>query len=637
MLSHIVPAPPIQAASGWSQVANAACLAEMRPTIVLRDRNLDKLVAIAHSVSDPSDPLYGQHLSTTQIAEMCAPAPQVRAALVDWLAAAGVRFRVEGRGEAWSTVVAEGLSGNAAGRLFGSSCSTYQRGDETAAILGDLRLPPSLVGEVAAVFGVHELLPPRSRAVSVLVSPAAAYPVTPGLIRSVYYVSNSTRVARPSASRSAVMQFHSQGVEPADLASFFDEFVVSAEPGDEKVAAFRGDARPAAKGTNEASLDTEYMMGVAPGVPTELWSYSEQGVCAGFVRWTSEALAMEAPPHVVSVSYGFQGDLSQFGCTPAMQATLESNHAKLAAAGVTVVHSSGDAGSGFPDTSRRGVPQCCQSPPVSAGGLTGSALRTIANATLVECCRACVETPSSCVGFALSSATTAATRCELFASVSGTTAAPKSVHARLADFLRMYPAWPATSPWVTAVGGTQFSGGAPGHGEEAASAFGSGGGFAVRSPQGGGVPRFQATAVEGYLARMRARGLLPPSFLFNASSRATPDVAVLGCGFQVIVNNRTLSIGGTSASAPTFAALVALINAARLAANKPPVGFVSPLLFQHPEAFTDITVGNNSIGRHGGTLAAGWQAAAGWDPVTGLGTPRFDRLLAAAMAAVGHR
>ena len=54
------------------------------------------------------------------------------------------------------------------------------------------------------------------------------------------------------------------------------------------------------------------------------------------------------------------------------------------------------------------------------------------------------------------------------------------------------------------------------------------------------------------------------------------------------------TIGGTSASAPVFASILTRINEERLAANKPPVGFVNPVLYDHPEVFQDITVGNNS-------------------------------------------
>jgi tripeptidyl-peptidase-1 len=48
--------------------------------------------------------------------------------------------------------------------------------------------------------------------------------------------------------------------------------------------------------------------------------------------------------------------------------------------------------------------------------------------------------------------------------------------------------------------------------------------------------------------------------------------------------------------------------------------------------FTDVTSGTNAIDRSGAPLKAGWNVTKGWDPVTGLGTPMFPNLLAAAMA-----
>ena len=54
-----------------------------------------------------------------------------------------------------------------------------------------------------------------------------------------------------------------------------------------------------------------------------------------------------------------------------------------------------------------------------------------------------------------------------------------------------------------------------------------------------------------------------------------------------------MPISGTSASAPTFAGLVALLNDARIAAGKPPLGFLNPLIYLlGGEAFNDITAGN---------------------------------------------
>jgi tripeptidyl-peptidase I len=52
-------------------------------------------------------------------------------------------------------------------------------------------------------------------------------------------------------------------------------------------------------------------------------------------------------------------------------------------------------------------------------------------------------------------------------------------------------------------------------------------------------------------------------------------------------------LGGTSASAPTFAGLVALLNDARISAGRPPLGFLNPLIYQvGDKAFNDITAGN---------------------------------------------
>ena len=54
-----------------------------------------------------------------------------------------------------------------------------------------------------------------------------------------------------------------------------------------------------------------------------------------------------------------------------------------------------------------------------------------------------------------------------------------------------------------------------------------------------------------------------------------------------------MHIGGTSASSPTIAGFVALLNDARIAAGKPPLGFLNPLIYAlNGEGFTDITSGN---------------------------------------------
>lgn len=69
-------------------------------------------------------------------------------------------------------------------------------------------------------------------------------------------------------------------------------------------------------------------------------------------------------------------------------------------------------------------------------------------------------------------------------------------------------------------------------------------------------------------------------------------------------------IGGTSASAPLFAAVLTRINEERLKAGKSPVGFVNPTLYNNPSALHDITKGTNP-----GCGTQGFSAAKGWDPL----------------------
>eukprot|EP01003_Olkasia_polycarbonata_P005718 NODE_55_length_1873_cov_108.494518_g35_i0.p1 GENE.NODE_55_length_1873_cov_108.494518_g35_i0~~NODE_55_length_1873_cov_108.494518_g35_i0.p1 ORF type:complete len:548 (-),score=152.68 NODE_55_length_1873_cov_108.494518_g35_i0:170-1813(-) len=190
---------------------------------------------------------------------------------------------------------------------------------------------------------------------------------------------------------------------------------------------------------------------------------------------------------------------------------------------------------------------------------------------------------------------------------------------------KIWPSWPASSPWVTAVGGTRFVSNTPGA-EMATDQFGSGGGFSSMFD----AATYQSKAVANYFT-VEPASKLPPASMYNKTGRATPDVSALGEGYQVVVGTRTMSVGGTSASTPAFAGMISLINDARIAKGGKALGFLNPWLYQNQDAFTDVTVGNNRIGRGGNKLAEGWDCVTGWDPATGMGTPVFSKLLAAAV------
>jgi len=169
------------------------------------------------------------------------------------------------------------------------------------------------------------------------------------------------------------------------------------------------------------------------------------------------------------------------------------------------------------------------------------------------------------------------------------------------------PTFPAGSPFLTSVGSTDAT-------HSAAASFSSGGfsNFYAAQP-------YQQKIIANYKAT--ATGL-PDSKHYNQTGRGFPDVSTVGENFWIFCQGLDQPVDGTSCSAPTFSGIVSLLNDARISAGKRPLGYLNQIFYQHPEVFTDIVKGSNP-----GCGTRGFPAAVGWDPVTGLGTPKFPALL----------
>ena len=101
---------------------------------------------------------------------------------------------------------------------------------------------------------------------------------------------------------------------------------------------------------------------------------------------------------------------------------------------------------------------------------------------------------------------------------------------------------------------------------------------------------------------------------------------------MVITNGHAAQKAGTSAATPAFAALISLLNEARLNANMSAMGMLNPWLYKNGAAmFTDITEGADS--RNGPRDARAFLCAPGYDVVTGLGSPIFPAMLNLSLAA----
>ena len=176
------------------------------------------------------------------------------------------------------------------------------------------------------------------------------------------------------------------------------------------------------------------------------------------------------------------------------------------------------------------------------------------------------------------------------------------------------PNFPASCPYVTTVGATQqfspeIAAADPGNG------FRSGGGFSNYFP----APDYQSMTVQDYIYGLDTEY----AGFYNRSGRGYPDISAQGQHFVTIYNGALLLLDGTSASAPTAASVIGLVNDALIAAGKSPLGFLNPWLYSNgSSAFTDVTSGSSA-----GCDTAGFPATAGWDAVTGFGTPSFTKIL----------
>jgi kumamolisin len=168
--------------------------------------------------------------------------------------------------------------------------------------------------------------------------------------------------------------------------------------------------------------------------------------------------------------------------------------------------------------------------------------------------------------------------------------------------------FPASSPFALGCGGTRLTAGEQGIVSEVVWNEGT------DSATGGGVSAFFDMPAYQARAQVPERGDGRPG-------RGVPDVAGVAdpsSGYQVRVDGQSQVIGGTSAVAPLWAGLIALMNQ-KLGQ---PVGFLNPLLYGSlagKGVFNDIVGGNNGA----------FAARSGWDACTGWGTPRGSKLLLA--------
>ena len=115
------------------------------------------------------------------------------------------------------------------------------------------------------------------------------------------------------------------------------------------------------------------------------------------------------------------------------------------------------------------------------------------------------------------------------------------------------------------------------------------------------------------------RGIDVPKSPKGKSGRGVPDIcgnADPHSGYRIIFGGKPVVAGGTSAVAPLYAGLTALLNQSRAAAHLPPLGFINPDLYAARRLCRNVVRKNND---YSGTLGV-YHARPGWNPCAGLGS-----------------
>lgn len=170
------------------------------------------------------------------------------------------------------------------------------------------------------------------------------------------------------------------------------------------------------------------------------------------------------------------------------------------------------------------------------------------------------------------------------------------------------PHFPSSTPYITSIGATQ----GPETGSDEIVCSSSTGGLIT---SGGGFSGkfdaldFQQEAISTYFKTVSPA----PVNGYNVLGRGYPDLSLVGHRFIVIIGNTIHYLSGTSASTPSVAGMVALVNSARIRDGKSSLGYLNQAIYLYGSQFTnDITSGD--ILCTSGTVCCpqGFYAAPGW-------------------------
>ncbi|APA15893.1 hypothetical protein SS1G_09225 [Sclerotinia sclerotiorum 1980 UF-70] len=557
--------------SGWT-VAETDSSTAITLTVGLAMQNLDQLEAKLIAVSTPGNADYGNHLDADEANALFAPSADASNAVTSWLTSAGAQNIVSD-----GSTVTFAATIEKANSILNATFQTYTSNGVTKVRTTQYSVPDHLAEHIDLIspttyFGKTVANAPTkvtkkdTSATKVTVDASCSTSITPKCIKELYNVGDYTPSVS-SGSRIGFGSFLNQSALYSDLFQYEKYFDIPQQ--NFSVTLINGatnDQNPATAQNGEANLDVQNIIGVAHPLPVQ------------------EFITGGSPPFVPNIDVPTAADNSNEPYLPYYQYLMTQPNSAIPQ---VISNSYGDDEDTVPYAYAVRV---CNL--IGIMGLRGISILESSGDTGVGA--GCVANDGK-------------------------------------DTPYFQPQFPGTCPYITSVGGTQSVS------PEVAWDDGSGG-FSNYFP----TAWYQTAAVAEYLTEH----ITPSTRKYyesytNFSGRGFPDISAhsLTPDYQVVYSGELSPSGGTSAAAPVVAAILGLLNDARFKAGKSALGFVNPLLYLlGTSALNDITgggsVGCNGVnGQTGAKIPNGavipyatWNATKGWDPVTGLGTPDFEKL-----------
>lgn len=297
--------------------------------------NPDQLFNKLMSVSDPSSPTYGQHLSHAEIGRIVSN-PGATTQVKDWLIAGGAEIlRTTPHGE----YIRARASVGAWNSRLNATFQTFVNGDATILRTQSYTIPVELEVAVAFIGYAADLPPskiPKLLPIKLVETPAVGG-VTPSLLKQQYQIGDAKG---SEASTLCVFEGDDQNYSPSDLTAFQSLYMLPTQSVAKDIGGHNQSSECNSKpqSCGEANLDVQYAMAVAPHSPMTYWYIAND--TSPFVAWAEAVAADPSPPLVHSISYG---EMEKYMDKALLQAfSIEAQ--KLGARGVTIVVASGDDG-----------------------------------------------------------------------------------------------------------------------------------------------------------------------------------------------------------------------------------------------------------------------------------------------------